>query len=249
MKFYSIDICDQFPDETIFWVALSNLPDELRNRAKLIDGEYFSESCFGVCVAFDAETKKFEIVEERDKDEASTVYYIDNDGEKHWFACEIPEKVTKRIFSECQKILDFQMIEGGYEIKECVQFEDNSGFILAKKPNSERPYLTACFSTNEYGQRCYVAMESFHHRSDAIEDFTKRAKHQKQFLRVKPDQAQARKYHNKGAKQVKKQLSPRGAKTKPSVRDALQNAAKAAERPTPERSNASPQRKADKGAR
>ena len=249
MKFYSIDACDQFSDVTIFWVTLTNLPDEIRNRAMLIDGENFSETCFGVWVSFDEETKKFEIVWEMDRNEVCTVYYIDNDGEKHWFACEIPEKVTKRIFSECQKILDFQKMEGGYEIKECVQFEDNSGFVLAKKPNSERPYLTASFSTNEYGQRCYVATKSFHHRSDAIEDFTKRTEHRKQFLRVKPDQTQASKHHHRDAKQVKKQLSTRGAQTKSSVRDALQNAAKAAERPAPERSNTPPQRKADKGAR
>ena len=49
---------------------------------------------------------------------------------------------------------------------------------------------------------------------------------------------------------VMEQLSTRGAQTKSSVRDALQNAAKAAaERPVPEQAKAPPQRKADKGAR
>ena len=49
---------------------------------------------------------------------------------------------------------------------------------------------------------------------------------------------------------VMEQIASRGAQTRSSVRDALQNAAKAAaERPAPDRPKASPQRKADKGAR
>ena len=49
---------------------------------------------------------------------------------------------------------------------------------------------------------------------------------------------------------VMEQISTRGAQTKSSVRDALQNAAKAtADRPAPERPQAPPQRKTDKGAR
>ena len=49
---------------------------------------------------------------------------------------------------------------------------------------------------------------------------------------------------------VMEQIASRGAQMKSSVRDALQNAAKAAaERPVPEQDKAPPQRKADKGAR
>ena len=49
---------------------------------------------------------------------------------------------------------------------------------------------------------------------------------------------------------VMEQIASRGAQTRSSVRDALQNAAKtAAECPAPERPKAPPQRKTDKGAR
>ena len=49
---------------------------------------------------------------------------------------------------------------------------------------------------------------------------------------------------------VMEQIASRGAQTRSSVRDALQNAAKtAAECPAPERPQAPPQRKTDKGAR
>ena len=49
---------------------------------------------------------------------------------------------------------------------------------------------------------------------------------------------------------VMEQITSRGAQTKSSVRDALQNAAKAAaERPAPEQTKTPPQRRTDKGAR
>ena len=49
---------------------------------------------------------------------------------------------------------------------------------------------------------------------------------------------------------VMEQIASRGAQTRSSVRDALQNAAKAAaERPAPKQAKVPPQRKADKGAR
>ena len=49
---------------------------------------------------------------------------------------------------------------------------------------------------------------------------------------------------------VMEQIAARGAEKRSSVMDAIQNAKKAAaDRPTPERSNTPPQRRADKGAR
>lgn len=153
MEFYNVDSYDHFQDMTIFWVTLLDIPIELKNRAALIDGDNYDEKGFGVCVAFDTETQKYELVVDMDKDEARTVYYIDNDGDKRWFACEVPEELAEHIFSECQQILNFQKIEDGYEIKESVQFVDNSGFVLAEKPNSDRPYITAYFFTTDLGQR------------------------------------------------------------------------------------------------
>ena len=44
-------------------------------------------------------------------------------------------------------------------------------------------------------------------------------------------------------------IAARSEKARPSVRDALQNAAKGADRPAPDKTKAPPQRKADKGER
>lgn len=142
MKFNGIESFDHLSKDTIFWIALSDPPAELKRKAASIDSDNFSEVCFGVCAIFSAETQRFDVLVDMDRDEARSVYYIDNDGDKHQFTCEIPEELTERIFSECRQILDFQKIEDGYEIKESVQFEDDSGFILAEKSNSERPFLT-----------------------------------------------------------------------------------------------------------
>lgn len=204
MEFYNVDSYDHFQDMTIFWVTLLDIPIELKNRAALIDGDNYDEKGFGVCVAFDTETQKYELVVDMDKDEARTVYYIDNDGDKRWFACEVPEELAEHIFSECQQILNFQKIEDGYEIKESVQFVDNSGFVLAEKPNSDRPYITAYFFTTDLGQRYYSKRKSFCNRNEAAEDFSKRIEYQKQFRCIKSDQSQADKHRKKDAKQVRK---------------------------------------------
>ena len=204
VNFNGIESFDHFSNDTVFWIALSDPPAELERKAASIDGDNFSEACFGVCAIFSAETQKFDLVVDMDRDEARSVCYIDNDGDKHWFACEVPEELTERIFSECQQVLDFQKVEDGYEIKESVQFEDNSGFILAEKPNSERPFLTAYFFTTDFGQHNYSDRKSFHHRTDAAEDFSKRTEYRKQFLRVKPSQTQTDERHRKGAKQMTK---------------------------------------------
>lgn len=205
MEFSGIEHFDHFPDETIFWAELADPPTELRSKAALLDGGNYCETCFGVCAVFDAKAQQFDLIADMDGDETHTVYYIDNDGNKHWFACEIPEELKNRIFSECQQILNFQKVEGGYEIKECIQFEDGSGFVLAENPDSKRPFLTAHFTEADRGQRYYGERNFFDQRNNAIEDFSKRANHQKQFLSVRPGQLQADEHPKKNIKQAKGQ--------------------------------------------
>jgi len=202
MKFNDIEHFDHFPDETIFWAELADPPAELRNKAILIDGDNYCETCFGVCAVFDAKAQRFDLIADMDGDETHIVYYIDNDGDKHWFACEIPEELKNRIFSECQQILNFQKVEGGYEIKECIQFEDGSGFVLAENPDSKHPFLTAHFTEADRAQRYYGERKFFDRRNDAIEDFSQHTNRQKQFLCVKPGQLQAGERPKKDTKQA-----------------------------------------------
>lgn len=204
MKFSSIEDFDHFPDATIFWIDISEPPHSLKSRAMLIDGKNYNETCFGMCVIFDAQKQEFDVVTDQvaANEEPCTVYYVDDNGDKHWIACELPEEVTKQIFFECQQVLDFKKVEHGYEIKESIQFEDGSGFIVAENPASEKPFLTAHFTAADRGQRYYVKQKFHHHWKDAIEDFTKRAKHRKQFLSVIPGKPQAG-GHQKNTEQAK----------------------------------------------
>lgn len=204
MKFNGIDRVGHFPDVTLFWAIISDVPAELRSSAKLIDGKEYDENCFGVCVIFDAGTKGFALQIETDRDIERTIYYIDNDGYQHWFACEIPKELTERIFSECQQILDFQKTEDGYTIMESIQFEDGSGLVLAENLDSERPFMSARFVETYRGQRYCNKQKTFYNRSEAIKDFSERAEYKKQFLRVKPDQPKADESDKKGRKPMEK---------------------------------------------
>ena len=190
MNFNAVEQSDHFQDETIFWVSLSDPPAALKSRAMLIDGDNYNEACFGVCVAFDAGTQQFSLVPEVNQGKICNIYYIDNDGDKHWFACEITRKLEKRIFSECKQILDFKKIEYGCEIKKDIQFENGSGFVLAKNPVPDRPFLTAHFTAAARGQRNYDERKSFHSWNEAVEDFIKCTERQKQFMCVKLGQPQ-----------------------------------------------------------
>lgn len=203
MKFNGIESLDHYQDATIFWSGLSDPPADLKKEAIIIDGKDYRETCFGMCVIFDAETQKFDFVVDMDRDKACNVYYIDNNGDKHWFACEIPEELAKRIFTECLQILDFKKDDFGYEIKEVIQFEDGSGFVLAENLNSERPFSTAHFTAADRGQRYYGERRYFLHRADAIEDFSEQTEHKKQFLSVKQSQPQTDERQKDGAGQAK----------------------------------------------
>lgn len=202
MQFNNIESFDHFQDETIFWAALSDPPAKLKTAASRIDGDNYNESCFGVCVIFDAKSQKFDFVVEMEGNNAHPVYYIDNDGDKTWFACEIPEELSRCIFSECQQILDLKAMEYGYKIKESVQFEDGSGFVVAAKSNSAQPFLTARFTTADRGQRYYDKKSYFHHWNNAIQDFTKRTEYQKHFVRIKSGQPQAEEYQKERTTQM-----------------------------------------------
>ena len=111
MRFIGIDNISDFEDEKIFWISLTDPPARLKSRAKLIDGEAYSDTCFAVWVSFYPDTGEFEFVKEKAGDASCSVFYIDNDGERHYFPYEIPEALEKQIISECRKKLDVKKTE------------------------------------------------------------------------------------------------------------------------------------------
>ena len=134
MKFNAIDNVDDFADEAIFWISLTDPPAELKRKAMLIDGEEYSEGCFAVWVSFYFDTQKFEFVKEKAGDEYRSVFYIDNDGQRNYLPYEIPEELAKRIFSECQKHLNTQNIESLKHEGTCT----DDGCVKRREPSPEQ---------------------------------------------------------------------------------------------------------------
>ena len=96
---------DQFEDESIFWVCVTDVAVHIQNKAREIDGEFYSPNSFEICVCRDKSTSELSIVTEKDSatGEECNLYYVDNDGNRHWFYEDLPEHFSKRLFSECER--------------------------------------------------------------------------------------------------------------------------------------------------
>ena len=80
MKIRCIEHVDEFgANERTFWLEVEDVPRELIEEAKVIDGENFDISCFGVCVIQTGDNW-FVAMDEPGRD----MFYIDNNGDKHW---------------------------------------------------------------------------------------------------------------------------------------------------------------------
>ena len=122
MIFNQIEHYDHFDTETLFWAELSDLPESVQSKAREIDGANFIPSCFGVCVIYDWENGDFDLIVDVDVStgEHCNVYYIDNDGDKHWFKVNLSPEFTQEIYAECVKKwnataknkIAFQQVEG-----------------------------------------------------------------------------------------------------------------------------------------
>lgn len=81
MKISKMGHCDKFWDnEYVCWLEVENIPQKFVRQAKRIDGDNYSEDCFGICVA-KSEDCSWCVCQEVPGCE---LYYIDVDGEKHW---------------------------------------------------------------------------------------------------------------------------------------------------------------------
>lgn len=78
----SVEHIDEFEDSYVVWIELSGVSPKLVWEARMIDQENFIEDGFGCCVVFDKETNHLEFIEDAPGRE---VFYVDNNGDKHWF--------------------------------------------------------------------------------------------------------------------------------------------------------------------
>ena len=92
---------DIFSGEIVFWCNAGNVTEQLIEKAKEIDGKEFSTECFGCCVSLDEDGWNF-LQESVYND--NTIYYIDNNGEKHWIG-KIPHESKKAFINDCIRSL------------------------------------------------------------------------------------------------------------------------------------------------
>ena len=55
---------DKFGTEVVYWVEDAGVPQRFMNEAKEIDGKYFLNDAFGVCINHNTETGEYAAVED-----------------------------------------------------------------------------------------------------------------------------------------------------------------------------------------
>lgn len=177
MKFKEIAHIDHFDDATIFWAELSDVPLHIQIEAQKIDGAEYSATCFGMCINYDMATKEFAVVTDTDRftRDVGNIYYVDNDGNEHWFQAEMPKEFMNQVFATCDKINTGRDTIHGYEVKKSVLFENSRGFALAENPKAVQPFVTWIFTEDKAGRRDYEWGHYYSDRAAAEKNFTSRA--------------------------------------------------------------------------
>lgn len=102
MKIRCIEHVDDFNEkEHIFWLEVDNVPKEFIERAKSIDREEFLETCFGICVMCNGDD--WCVCADGPNCE---LFYIDNEGEKHWMEYKLTEFETNEAIEYCKNNLE-----------------------------------------------------------------------------------------------------------------------------------------------
>ena len=107
MKFNGVEHFDLFEDEIIFWAEIHDPPQAIQDAAKKIDHQEYDPKRFGVCIYLGTGTNEFDMITDSDPStgESRNLYYIDVDGDKHWFQAELPEPLLQEIYAECRQAL------------------------------------------------------------------------------------------------------------------------------------------------
>lgn len=97
MKVLTMEHYDVFDDEYICWVCVQDVPRKFIKEAKRIDKENYLEDCFGICVGKDEDG--WYVCQDAQECE---LYYIDNNGDKHWMAYLLSESEKESAIEYCE---------------------------------------------------------------------------------------------------------------------------------------------------
>lgn len=91
---------DDFAEEKYIWVDIyeTGISKEIKEKAKWIDEECYNGNCFGVCIEYDCQNDSLSIYQ--DEPDCS-LFYVDNQGVRHWFEYELSEIEKYFFFVRC----------------------------------------------------------------------------------------------------------------------------------------------------
>jgi len=171
----NIEGFDIFDTEVVFWVEMSDVPSHIQAAALKIDGDAYNKDCFGMCIYFNQETREYAIMTDTDcfNGNQGNLYYVDDNGDKHWFLAEIGELLEKQLFSACDRIRDGIDAPNGYKVEKTIQFADGYGFLLTEKKDGLQPFATHMFAEHPPCMREYEWSHYHKDRAAAEQDFEK----------------------------------------------------------------------------
>lgn len=97
MRVLDMEHYDKFDGDYVCWVCVQDISDEFIQKAKEIDGENYLPTCFGICVGKDEDG--WYVCQDAPGCE---LYYIDNDGEKHWMEYVLSEAEEENAIEFCK---------------------------------------------------------------------------------------------------------------------------------------------------
>jgi hypothetical protein len=98
MKIKAIEHYDDFDLTVVCWLGVEDVPDAFKNLGKQIDGDNYLDSCFGICVGCDEDG--WYVCQDEPYCE---LFYIDNDGDKHWMSYMLTEDENKEAIEFCKE--------------------------------------------------------------------------------------------------------------------------------------------------
>ena len=100
MKIKVMEHCDEFDSAVVCWLDVEDVQDNFKQLAKQIDGENYLEDCFGICVGRDEDG--WYVCQDAPGCE---LFYIDNDGEKHWMSYMLTEDENSEAIKFCKEYI------------------------------------------------------------------------------------------------------------------------------------------------
>ena len=104
MKVLEMEHYDDFDDDYVFWVCVQDIPAKFIQEAKQIDKENYLPTCFGICVCKDEDG--WGVCQDSPGCE---LYYIDNNGYKHWMEYLLSDVEKENAVEYCKTYIKGDM--------------------------------------------------------------------------------------------------------------------------------------------